>query len=63
MTANNCEKKHVDKSAIPVSVIDELIAELKAEKNDTNRIITHSITALELLKARWKRLQKEGVEN
>lgn len=59
MTANNSNNKPVENPAIPVSVIDELIAELKAEKDDTNRIITHSITALELLKARWKRLQKE----
>lgn len=60
MTTKN---NNVENQAIPLSVIDELIAELKAEKDDTNRIITHSITALELLKARWKRMQKDGVEN
>lgn len=50
-------------NASPVSVIDEMIAELKQEKDDVNRIITHSITALELLKARWERMSGETVEN
>jgi len=53
----------VDKSAIPIEVIDGMIAELKQEKDDCNRIITHSITALELLKVRWKRMQENEVEN
>lgn len=53
----------VNKSAIPIEVIDEMIAELKAEKDDCNRIIAHSITALELLKVRWKRMIGETVEN
>jgi len=50
-------------NAIPVSVIDEMIAELKQEKDDCNRIIAHSITALELLKVRWKRVQENELEN
>lgn len=49
----NCLMNNGD--AIPVKVVDELIAELTAEQDDMNHIITHSIIALELLKARWER--------
>lgn len=49
----NCLMNNGD--AIPVKVVDELIAELTAEQDDMNHIIAHSIIALELLKARWER--------
>ena len=42
---------------IPISVIDEMIAELSEEQDDTSRMITHAIVTLQLLKARWERIQ------
>lgn len=44
--------------AVPVSVIDEMIDELTAEQDDRNHVISHSIIALELLKARWERVKQ-----
>lgn len=45
--------------AIPIKVVDDLIAELSDEQDDMNHIIAHSIIALELLKARWERQKGE----
>ena len=41
--------------AIPISMIDDMIAELEKEQDDMTHIIAHSIITLELLKARWER--------
>ncbi len=50
----------INGDAVPIKVIDDLIAELSAEQDDLNHIIAHSIIALELLKARWERQKNEN---
>lgn len=48
--------------SIPIKVIDDMIAELseeREEREEANRMITHAIITLQLLKNRWRRMQNE----
>lgn len=45
--------------AVPMCVIDQLIEELKAEDDDSTHMLMHGIIVLEILKARWERIQNE----
>lgn len=45
-----------DKDAIPISVINQMIEELKAEADDKTHMMIHGVIILELLKGRWERM-------
>lgn len=49
-----------DEDAIPVKVIDDMIAELDAEEDDSTNMMTHGIIVLQVLKGRWERMKNDA---
>lgn len=62
------KEKSAEADAIPVSVVDEMIAELQAETeietavDDYKTMMEHGIIVLQVLKGRWERMKEHDEE-